>query len=139
MATKRSLVHSRARSGESLSARRYARGSDTALSSFHQLAQSYIPWVILGHSERRSLFHETSAEVGKKTAAALKEGLSVIACVGETLEQRESNKTTQVVREQLDGIKAEISDWRSVDLRQGPSKTSLTSAVYTCQQSRHCL
>lgn len=81
---------------------------------FHQLADVKIPWVILGHSERRSLFHESSDEVGKKTAAALKEGLSVIACVGETLEQREANKTMDVVKEQLEGIKAYISDWRCV-------------------------
>ena len=79
--------------------------------SFHQLAQSGIPWVILGHSERRSLFHETNEEVGTKVAAALSEKLSVIACVGETLEQREAGETMSVIKEQLEGIKAEISDW----------------------------
>jgi triosephosphate isomerase len=78
---------------------------------FHQLADAKIPWVILGHSERRSLFHETSEEVGKKTAAALGEGLSVIACVGESLQEREANKTMDVVKEQLEGIKAAIKDW----------------------------
>ena len=82
---------------------------------FHQLADVKIPWVILGHSERRALFHESSDEVGKKTAAALKEGLSVIAFVGETLEQREADKTMDVVKEQLEGIKAHISDWRCGD------------------------
>jgi triosephosphate isomerase len=79
--------------------------------SFHQLADAEIPWVILGHSERRSLFHETNEEVGKKVAAALKEGLSVIACVGEKLEEREANKTMDVIKAQLEGIEAEISDW----------------------------
>ena len=82
------------------------------LSSFHQLADVHIPWVIVGHSERRSLFHESNSEVGKKIAAALKEKLSVIACVGETLEQRESNKTMEVIKDQLDGIKAEVQEWR---------------------------
>lgn len=79
--------------------------------SFHQLADAQVPWVILGHSERRSLFHESSEEVGKKVAAALKEGLSVIACVGEKLEEREADKTMDVIKAQLEGIRAEISDW----------------------------
>lgn len=78
---------------------------------FHQLADAQIPWVILGHSERRSLFHETNEEVGKKVAAALKEKLSVIACVGEKLEEREADKTMEVIKAQLEGIRAEISDW----------------------------
>lgn len=78
---------------------------------FHQLAQSEIPWVIIGHSERRSLFHETNEEVGKKVAAALAENLSVIACCGETLEQREANQTMEIIKQQLEGIRAEISDW----------------------------
>lgn len=81
------------------------------LHRFHQLADAKIPWVILGHSERRSLFHETSEEVGKKVCAALKEGLSVIACVGEKLEEREADKTMEVIKAQLEGIRAEVTDW----------------------------
>ena len=70
----------------------------------------------MGHSERRSLFHESDSEVGKKVAAALKENLSVIACVGETLEQREAKTTMEVITHQLEGIKAEVQDWRQVPL-----------------------
>lgn len=106
--------------------------------SFHQLADVKIPWVILGHSERRSLFHETSDEVGKKTAAALKEGLSVIACVGETLEQREANKTMDIVKEQLEGIKAHISDWRCLRSCHTCNREVLT-AEDRYQQGRRCL
>lgn len=67
-----------------------------------------------GHSERRTLFHETSEIVAQKTRAALDASLSVILCVGETLEQRESGQTAKVVEEQL---KAAVdllkeSDWR---------------------------
>lgn len=51
-----------------------------------------IPWVILGHSERRSLLKESSDFVGAKAANALAHGLKVIACIGETLEQRESGQ-----------------------------------------------
>jgi triosephosphate isomerase len=58
-------------------------------------------YAIVGHSERRTLYGETSEQVAEKMAAALAEGLIPILCVGETLEQRESGSTEQVVGEQL--------------------------------------
>ncbi len=61
--------------------------------------------VILGHSERRHIFGETNQIVGKKVAAALDSGLIPILCVGETLEERDAEKTLEVVGSQLaDGI-----------------------------------
>ncbi|HWO57201.1 MAG TPA: triose-phosphate isomerase [bacterium] len=59
--------------------------------------------VILGHSERRQLFGETDAGVNRKVQAALTAGLGPIVCVGETLEERESGQTEQVVERQLAG------------------------------------
>ena len=58
-------------------------------------------YAIVGHSERRSLYGESSTQVAEKMAAALGGGLVPILCVGETLEQRESGSTEQVVAEQL--------------------------------------
>lgn len=60
-------------------------------------------FVIIGHSERRQYFHETDETVNKKTKAAIKAGLTPIVCVGETLSEREANKTFQVVETQLKG------------------------------------
>jgi triosephosphate isomerase len=57
-------------------------------------------WVIVGHSERRQLFGDTDATVLKRTIAALEAGLNPIVCVGERLEERESNKTEAVLRAQ---------------------------------------
>ncbi|PHT57566.1 Triosephosphate isomerase, cytosolic [Capsicum annuum] len=65
-----------------------------------------IPWVILGHSERRLLLNESNDFVADKVAYALSQGLKVIACVGETLEQRESGATMAVVAAQTKAIAA---------------------------------
>jgi triosephosphate isomerase len=60
--------------------------------------------VIVGHSERRSLYGETSSVVAKKTKAALDSGLTPLLCVGESLEHRESGKTEVVVEEQINAV-----------------------------------
>jgi len=58
--------------------------------------------VLVGHSERRQLFGETDETVARKTAAALAHGLTPIACVGETLAERESARTMEVVERQVE-------------------------------------
>lgn len=58
--------------------------------------------VILGHSERRQLFGETDEGVARKTVAALAHGLTPIVCVGETLAERESARTMEVVERQVE-------------------------------------
>jgi hypothetical protein len=80
----------------------------------NQLKDADIHWVILGHSERRSLFGDTDKLVADKTKAAIAAGLSVIACIGESLEEREKGVTNQVVERQLEAIAAAIQpdDWK---------------------------
>jgi triosephosphate isomerase len=63
-------------------------------------------YVIIGHSERRKLFFETDASVNKKIKASLTVGLNPICCVGETLEEREQDKTIEVIKKQLEGATA---------------------------------
>ncbi len=61
-------------------------------------------YVLVGHSERRSLYGESSVLVAEKFVAAQKAGLTPVLCVGETLEQREARATESVVAEQLDAV-----------------------------------
>ena len=67
------------------------------------LADVGCTYVILGHSERRHKFGETDALINRKVQAALAAGLHVILCVGETLEEREANRTEAVLDAQLSG------------------------------------
>lgn len=68
-------------------------------------------FAIIGHSERRQLFGETDQTVSKKVAAAMRNGLIPIMCVGETLSQREGGETFQTVERQLgSGLPALASD-----------------------------
>ena len=77
------------------------KGAWTGEVSAAMLVDSGCKYVILGHSERRSHFHEDDALINKKIKAALKAELHVIFCVGETLRERERNETRGVVESQL--------------------------------------
>lgn len=59
-------------------------------------------WILIGHSERRHVFHETDEDVRKKLRAALDAGLLPMVCVGELLEEREAGKSEDVVRVQVE-------------------------------------
>jgi triosephosphate isomerase (TIM) len=63
-------------------------------------------YVIVGHSERRRLYHEDDVLVARKFAAALQAGLTPVLCVGETLEEREAGRTEAVVARQLEAVAA---------------------------------
>lgn len=79
-------------------------------------------YVILGHSERRQYFGETDAWINKKIQAALKAGLVPIACVGETLAEREANQTLSVIARQVKSALAGVpsSDTQKVVLAYEP-------------------
>ena len=77
-------------------------GAFTGEVSGKMLLEGGCTHVILGHSERRILFKETSQMIDRKVRTAVSVGLIPILCVGETLEEREAGDTFQVIRSQLD-------------------------------------
>jgi triosephosphate isomerase (TIM) len=86
-------------------------GAFTGEVSAPMIKEAGAEFVIIGHSERRTLFGETDATVNRKVAASFAAGLTPIACIGETLDQRERNETLDVldrqIKQGLDGLTSE--------------------------------
>lgn len=81
-----------------------AAGAYTGEVSASMLADIGCKYALVGHSERRSYYGDTNQSVAARFCQALKQNLIPVLCVGETLEERESDKTFQVVDEQLDAV-----------------------------------
>ena len=83
-------------------------GAFTGEVSAGMVREAGATFVIIGHSERRTLFGETNESINKKTRAAITAGLVPIVCIGETLAQRDGNETLAVldrhIKEGLDGV-----------------------------------
>lgn len=95
-----------------------------------------IPWVILGHSERRSVCGESDELIGKKVKFALQEGLKIIACIGETLQQRESGEMFNVLDRQMHAICDNVNDWDKVVLAYEPVWAIGTGVVASPAQAQ---
>ena len=87
-----------------------ASGAFTGELSADMLKDVGCTYVILGHSERRHILGESDADVNKKTLAALAAGLIPVVCVGELLEEREAGKTAEVIRTQVEGSLAGLTN-----------------------------
>ncbi|KAJ5677747.1 uncharacterized protein N7477_003380 [Penicillium maclennaniae] len=115
-------------------------GAFTGEISVEQLRDNKIDWAVIGHSERRVILKE-SDEVGfiaRKAKAAVEGGVSVIFCIGETLEEREANKTIEVVTRQLDAAAKELSkeQWAKVVIAYEPVWAIGTGKVATTEQAQ---
>ena len=84
-------------------------GAFTGEISGSMLRELFVRNVVLGHSERRTLFGETDAIVNKKTHAALEASLKPIVCIGETLAQRDAGQVEQVLETQIKGSLAGLT------------------------------
>jgi triosephosphate isomerase len=80
------------------------KGAHTGEVSAAMLLDCGCRFVLVGHSERRTLYGERDGDVAMRFAAALESGLEPVLCVGETLEEREAGRTEAVVERQLDAV-----------------------------------
>ena len=113
-------------------------GAYTGEISADMLVSVGAEYVIIGHSERRQYFGETDENVNLKLKQALAKGLVPIVCIGETLSERESGKTFDVLKSQLDGGLAGISaeQMKGVVLAYEPVWAIGTGKVATKEQAQ---
>ncbi len=113
-------------------------GAYTGEVSWKMLVGAGCTYVILGHSERRQYFKETDDLINRKARTALAHGLQPILCVGETLEERESNRTAAVVSGQVKGVLHGLTptDMRSVVIAYEPVWAIGTGRNATPQQAQ---
>ncbi|CAL1353169.1 unnamed protein product [Linum trigynum] len=111
-------------------------GAFTGEISVEQLKDIGAKWVILGHSERRHVIGEDDLFIGKKAAYALNEGLGVIACIGELLEDREAGKTFDVCFTQLKAYADAVPSWDNIVIAYEPVWAIGTGKVASPQQAQ---
>lgn len=97
-----------------------AKGAFTGEISPAMIKDLGLSWVILGHSERRHVFGESDELIAEKTQHALQEGVGVILCIGEKLDEREGGKTKDVCFRQLQAVQDKGIDWANVVIAYEP-------------------
>ncbi|ODV79396.1 Triosephosphate isomerase [Suhomyces tanzawaensis NRRL Y-17324] len=97
-----------------------ASGAYTGEISPNQVLDLGAKWTLTGHSERRTIIKESDEFIAEKTKFALEQGLSVILCIGETLEERKSGVTLDVTARQLDAVSKIVSDWTNIVVAYEP-------------------
>ena len=95
-------------------------GAYTGEFSVEMIKDMGISWTLTGHSERRTLFGETDQDVANKTKIAVDNGMSVLACIGELLDERESGRTKEVNTRQLNAIREVCEDWSKIVIAYEP-------------------
>ncbi len=114
-------------------------GARTGEISAAMLKDAGCRFVILGHSERRQHFFETDAFISRKIGVALDSGLEIIFCVGESLEERESEHTRQVIEHQLsEGLNGlDVRQFEGLVIAYEPVWAIGTGRTATPEQAQH--
>ena len=117
------------------------KGAYTGEVSAAMVKSTGAQYVILGHSERRQYYHETAEILKEKVQLALANGLKVIFCCGETLEEREANKQNEVVKAELDGSVFNLTteEWKNIVLAYEPIWAIGTGKTATSDQAEEML
>lgn len=113
-------------------------GAFTGELSVTMLNDLDVNYVIVGHSERRAMYGESSEIVADKAKRAIDASITPVVCIGESLEERESDKTFDVIAEQLDAVfnALSLSEWSNVVLAYEPVWAIGTGKTATPQQAQ---
>lgn len=110
------------------------KGAYTGEVSPAMLKDCGVEYVIIGHSERRKYFYENDDIINKKIHACIKEGLKVIFCIGETFEDRQNNKTMEILKTQIRNGLLEINSPEALTIAYEPVWAIGTGVVATEEQ-----
>mmetsp|Transcript_59540 Transcript_59540/g.138669 ORF Transcript_59540/g.138669 Transcript_59540/m.138669 type:complete len:704 (+) Transcript_59540:43-2154(+) len=113
-----------------------AEGAFTGEVSAGMVQDLKLKWVMVGHSERRSLFGETDEDCAVKVEQALKKDLCVMFCIGELLEERKAGRTAEVCERQVKAVIPKVSDWSRVVIAYEPVWAIGTGVVATPLQAQ---
>lgn len=113
-----------------------ASGAYTGELSIAMLKEVGVTATLIGHSERRQYFGETDAAVARKARACLDQGVTPIVCIGETLAEREANRTEAVVREQLSAVLEALAEPKDLVVAYEPVWAIGTGRSATSQQAQ---
>ena len=118
-----------------------AKGAYTGEVSAAMVKSTGAQYVILGHSERRQYYGETAEILKEKVQLALANGLKVIFCCGETLEEREAEKQNEVVKAELEGSIFHLTaeEWKNIILAYEPIWANGTGKTATSDQAQEML
>lgn len=118
---------------------KYDFGAYTGETSCRHLHDFGIQWTLVGHSERRTLFGEDNKSVAEKTRHAINNKVNVVLCIGETLNERESNQTLDVIQEQLKVVADELKEtqyWNNIVIAYEPVWAIGTGKVASPEQAQ---
>lgn len=117
------------------------KGAYTGEVSAAMVKSTGAQYVILGHSERRQYYGETAEILKEKVQLALANGLKVIFCCGESLEEREANKQNEVVKAELEGSVFNLTaeEWKNIILAYEPIWAIGTGKTATSDQAEEML
>ncbi len=117
------------------------KGAYTGEVSAAMVKSTGAQYVILGHSERREYYGETAEMLKEKVQLALANGLKVIFCCGETLEEREAERQNEVVKAELDGSVFNLTaeEWKNIILAYEPIWAIGTGKTATSDQAQEML
>ena len=118
-----------------------AKGAYTGEVSAEMVKSTGAQYVILGHSERRQYYHETAEILKEKVDLALANGLKILFCCGETLEERQAEKQNEVVKAELEGsvFHLDAEAWKNIVIAYEPIWAIGTGMTATSDQAEEML
>ena len=117
------------------------KGAYTGEVSAEMVKSTGAQYVILGHSERRQYYHETAEILKEKVDLALANGLKILFCCGETLEERQAEKQNEVVKAELEGsvFHLDAEAWKNIVIAYEPIWAIGTGMTATSDQAEEML